>query len=187
MKFAAQLINACPEWYKYDLVWCKNHGTDFMNAKRKPMQAHENILIFAENMMNMTYNPQFAKGEPYEAQTIRPSTATGYRIKRKFVYGDKEGKRYPLSWQRFKKEQITSYKLHPTQKPNALLEWLIKTYSNKDDVVLDNTCGSGSTLVAAANTGRHYIGYELDKAYYEMAKENLKYAGRKQVTMFDEV
>ena len=186
MTFAVKLIAACPDWYKYDLVWLKTHGTDFFNAKRKPLQAHENILVFS-NTQNMTYNPQYGQGKPYDAKPIKKSDSKGYRIARKLTLGSPDGKRYPLSYVKFAKEQTVKGNMHPTQKPAALLEWLIRTYSNPGDTVLDNCCGSGSTLVAAKKLRRHYIGYEIDEMYYNMAKKNLKKADVVQITMFDEV
>ena len=185
MTFAVKLIQACPEWYKYDLVWLKSQGTDFFNAKRKPLQAHENILVFSD-VQTTTYNPQFSYSKPYKGQGVRKSTSDGYRIKRKLCHDNIDGKRYPLSYVKFAKESSNKEKLHPTQKPAALLEWLIKTYSNKGDTVLDNCCGSGSTLVAAKKLGRHYIGFETNEEYFRMAQKNLRKADNVQVTMFDE-
>lgn len=184
MTFAVKLIAACPDWYKYDLVWLKTHGTDFFNANRKPLQAHENILIFSDTQ-NMTYNPQFGQGKPYPAKEMKKSDSKGYRIVRKVTMGSPDGKRYPLSYVKFAKEQTPKGTMHPTQKPNALLEWLIKTYSNVGDTVLDNCCGSGSTLVAAKNLGRHYIGFETDENYFNMAMKNISNAGQRQITMWD--
>ena len=171
--------------FKYDLVWCKTHGTDFMNANRKPLQAHENILVFAKNFNNMTYNPQKTQSTPYKAQSIKKSNSKGYHIRNKQTYGNTDGSRYPLSYVTFKKESTSAGYLHPTQKPAPLLEWLIKTYSNEGDTVLDNCCGSGSTCAAARRLNRHYIGFETDEKYYKMALQNVKDAGQKQITMWE--
>lgn len=185
MTFAVQLIAACPDWYKYDLVWLKTHGTDFFNAKRKPLQAHELILVFSETQTPKVFNPQYGQGKPYSAKEMKKSDSKGYRLVRKVTMGSSDGKRYPLSYIKVAKEQTPKGTMHPTQKPQKLLEWLIKSYTNEGDTVLDNCCGSGSTCVAAKNLGRHYIGFETDENYFNMATRNISNAGQRQITMWD--
>lgn len=146
---------------RYEWIWKKKQGTGHLNAKRMPMKAHENILVFYKKLP--TYNPQMTKGEPYQCKSGRGST--NYR-EQKSVVTKNDGYRYPLDVVEFKSDKG----LHPTQKPVALLEYLIKTYTNENEIVLDNCMGSGSTCVAAINTGRRYIGYELDEKYFDIAK-----------------
>ena len=131
-----------------------------------PLKSHENILVFYKNLP--TYNPQFTEGKPYKYKKDNISSSN-YGNSNGTDLIENEGKRYPKSIFTFKKDK--GY--HPTQKPVALLEYLIKTYTNEGEVVLDNCMGSGSTCVACVLTGRHYIGYELDPEYYDIACKRL--------------
>ena len=166
--------------YKYDWIWKKPRGTGHLNVKRQPLRDVENISVFYKKQC--LYNPQLSKGEPYSAlkggKNSRVSQA-GDTTYGKFMNGaeyrnDNDGFRYP--------KQVISFgvvergTLHPTQKPVALLEYLIKTYSNEDDIILDNCMGSGSTGVACVNTGREFIGIELDENYYNIAKNRISQA-----------
>ena len=170
--FTARLMLSNEKMWHYNLIWEKTSPTGFLNAKRMPLRAHEDICIFYREAP--TYNPQMGKG------VRKVSTAAHKRNSKKGEsYGaykpvtyDSE-KRYPRSVLCFKTDKQKSA-LHPTQKPVALLEYLIKTYTNPGDVVLDNCMGSGSTGVACVNTGRGFIGMEMDAAYFETAKQRIE-------------
>jgi len=152
---------------RYEWVWEKNIATGFMNAKKMPMKAHENVLVFYENLP--TYNPQFSAGQPY-ATKRKGNVDTGENYgqvgikKRTDTVND--GRRYPRTVFKFDRETG----LHPTQKPVALMEYLVRTYTNEGDVVLDNCMGSGTTGVACMNTGRRFIGMEMDAGYFAIAQ-----------------
>lgn len=151
---------------KYEWIWQKDNGTGFLNAKKMPLKLHENILIFYKKPP--VYNPQMRKGfKPYSQKSGRGSDNYGEQIR---VVTNNNGDRYPVDILEFKRYK---YKLHPTQKPVALLEYLIKTYTNENDIVLDNCMGSGSTGKACQNTNRNFIGIELDEHYFQIAKERL--------------
>ena len=158
---------------KYEWIWEKTTATGYLNAKKMPMKAHENILVFYKKLP--TYNPQKTTGHKptnyFEHKTNNISANYGTTNE-----GFKNGgstERYPRSIQVFKsdKQKCT---LHPTQKPVALLEYLIKTYTNEGELVLDFTMGSGSTGVACLNTNRRFIGIELDEKYFNIAKDRLE-------------
>ena len=154
---------------KYEWIWQKTESTGFLNAKKTPLKKHENILIFYKKPP--IYNPQFTSGEPYSYKKSGISSEN---------YGDSkgtekivnEGKRYPVSIITFKKDKG----LHPTQKPVALFEYLIKTYTNEDETVLDNCMGSGTTAIACINTNRNFIGFELDTDYFNIANDRIQKA-----------
>lgn len=134
--------------------------------KKMPLKIHENILIFYKKPP--VYNPQMREGKPYTAKSGKASLNYG---KQHTVVTKSTGERYPIDIIKFSRDKS---KLHPTQKPVALLEYLIKTYTNEGEIVLDNCMGSGSTCVAAINTQRKYIGYELDEEYYTIAKDRIR-------------
>lgn len=150
---------------RYEWIWEKTQGTGHLNAKKMPMKNHENILVFYKRLP--TYNPQMTIGEPYTQKSGRASSNYNPQIQ---VVTKNKGERYPLTVQRFKSEKG----FHPTQKPVELFEYLIKTYTNKDDIVLDNCIGSGTTAVAAINTNRNFIGIEKEWEYCEIANERIK-------------
>lgn len=175
--FYVDLVNSNPKMFRYDLVWDKQLTSGFLNAKKMPLRQHEQIAIFYKKLP--TYNPQFSKGKPLH------SRGTAYKSKE--AKNQNYGKytavdgcagstdKYPTSIVEFQKPH-PSVALHRTEKPVALLEYLVKTYTNEGDTVLDNCMGSGSTGVACANTGRRFIGMELDEGYFNVAKERLAYA-----------
>ena len=151
---------------KYEWIWEKEQGTGFLNAKKMPLKNHENILIFYKKPP--IYNPQMKKGKPY---TLERNTFTvNYGKQVDMVRTENTGERYPLTILKFKRDKE---KLHPTQKPIALLEYLIKTYTKENEIVLDNCMGSGSTGVACVNANRNFIGMELDNNYFNTAKERI--------------
>lgn len=152
--------------YKYDWIWDKIKGTGFLNAKKQPMRNHENIIIFYENQCK--YNPQKTKGHKLKTSFRSKNLQTEVygEMNSDYLYNSTE--RYPRSIQEFSSDTQNS-SLHPTQKPVSLLEYLILTYTNKDDIVLDFTMGSGSTGIACHNTGRKFIGIEKGKEEYDVA------------------
>jgi len=170
-KFGYQLIKSNEKWFRYDLVWSKpSSNAGFANANRMPMRKHELIYVFANPLGNKkTYNPQMIEGKPYSRGVYKCDANTYGKIGA--VAADNKGTRHPSS---IIERNLTGEKrYHSTQKPLGLCEWLIKTYSNEGDVVLDFTMGSGSTIVAAKNTGREFIGIEMDEEIFKIAEERL--------------
>lgn len=155
--------------FRYDWVWEKANGTGFLNAKFQPLRAHENISVFYAR--KPVFNPQKTKGNKRKQVDRKDinSECYGKAIKRQAYDSDE---RYPRSIQFFNSDK-QKISLHPTQKPVALLEYLIKSYSNPGQVVLDFTMGSGSTGVACQNTGRKFIGIEKEEKYFKIARDRL--------------
>lgn len=147
---------------KYEWIWEKFQGTGHLNAKKQPMKCHENVLIFYRKQCS--YNPQMTEGKPYTQASGRASANYGLQTS---VITENKGERYPRSVLKIAHDK--DGKVHPTQKPVALMEYLIRTYTNPGDLVLDNTMGSGTTGVACANTGRRFVGMEMDPAYFDIA------------------
>ena len=168
--FTSHLVISNEKYFRYSLVWVKNKFSDFLNAKRKPMKVNEDICIFYKKQP--TYNPQYTYAEPYTRWNTQNAVdkQTNYS-KHKSNVAKSDGKRLPLTVLNFNRVERP---LHPTQKPVDLLEWLIKTYTNENEIVLDNCMGSGSTGVACLNTGRKFIGIELYKNYFDIAKDRLE-------------
>ena len=166
--FTTKLINSNIEMFKYNLVWEKPQGVDPFMAKKRPLNNIEDIVIFYKRQP--TYNPQYEKGKPYKI--TRDKKPRNYEITdtvMKETTTVNDGYRLPKRIIRIKQERG----LHPTQKPVPLFEYLIKTYTNEGEIVLDNCIGSGTTAIACINTNRNYIGFELDKKYYEIAKNRI--------------
>lgn len=156
--------------FKYDWVWEKSAATGFLNSKKRPLQSIEMISIFYLSQCH--YQPVFENGAPYRVEQKGVKASANYGAQ-KYVTTENDGKRYPKSVLRFPKDKQKS-KLHPTQKPVALLEYLIKTYTNEGDTVLDPTMGSGSTGVACKNLNRNFIGIEMDEKYFAIAKRRIE-------------
>ena len=155
------------EILRYEWIWQKDNGTGFLNAKKMPLKMHENILVFYKSIP--TYNPQMRNGfKPYTQKSGKGSSNYGKQIS---VITHNNGVRYPIDVLNFKRDKN---KFHPTQKPVVLLEYLIKTYTNEGETVLDNCAGSGSTGVACVNTNRNFIGIELDENYFNIAKTRIE-------------
>ena len=178
--FSSKLRLSNIDMYKYDWKWEKPNGANFLNFKYQPSKVHEDIMVFGKMAVsyskkgNLIYNPQMEVGKPYQQKSGKQKNEYGNSTVRtpiKQVITDNDGVRYPRSIQKF---SLDKEKLHPTQKPIALLEYLIKTYTNEGEVVLDNCMGSGSTGVACLRTNRKFIGIELDSNYYNIAKERLR-------------
>ena len=162
--FTTKLIESNFKWFRYNLIWEKPQGVDPFMAKKRPLNNIEDIVIFYKKQP--TYNPQYEKGVPYRItrdKKDRNYEITGTVMKETTTIN--EGVRLPKRIIKCKQERG----LHPTQKPVALFEYLIKTYTNEGETVLDNCMGSGTTAIACINTNRNYIGFELDKEYYDIA------------------
>ncbi len=171
MPFTAYLISTNYRTFKYTMVWEKSKATGYLNAKKQPMRAHEDIVVFYDKQC--TYNPQMTQGTPYnKGRAVRDTMAYGKQEKAVLVKND-SGLRYPRSVQYFVTAE-TEGKLHPTQKPLALYEWLIKTYTNENDMILDPCMGSGTTGIAALKLNRRFIGIEKDKKYFDIAKKRFE-------------
>ena len=160
--------------YKYDWIWEKSKATGFLNAKKRPLVAHEYIHVFYKKQP--LYNPQMREGTPYNKGMRKQQTENDVYGEFKQVEVKSEGKRYPRSVIYYKTAETEGETFHKTQKPVSLLEYLINTYTNTGEVVLDNCMGSGSTGIACINTNRKFIGIELDDTYFNVAKERINNA-----------
>ena len=175
--FSAQLICSKLEWFRYELVWNKNKCGSPGLAKKRPMKTHENILIFYKNAGG-TYNPQMTEGKPFKRKSknkegyVGKKNDHGYGLKPRKEFENKVT-RYPKTILNISRNYSAQQQVHPTQKPVPLMEWLIKTYSNEGEVVLDNCMGSGSTGVAAVRLNRKFIGMEYDDQYFEICQERI--------------
>ena len=174
--FYVDLVNSNRKLFRYDLVWDKVLTSGFLNAKRMPLRRHEQIAIFYKKMP--TYNPQFTVGEPlhsrgvsYKEKEQKHQNYGKYNATDDIRSGSTD--KYPTSILRFQKPH-PSVCLHRTEKSIPCLEWLIKTYTNENDVVLDNCMGSGTTGVACRNLNRKFIGIELDADYYQIACDRIQ-------------
>lgn len=159
--------------FKYEWIWHKNKATGFLNANRQPLRAHETVLVFYRQQP--TYNPQVTSGHVsmnpvYANGPEKPFEQRNYNQADQLANTDGRTTRQPRSVIDFKvHDNINPNKIHPTQKPLALMEYFIRTYSNEGDVVMDNTMGAGTTCVAAKGLSRNYIGIELEEKYYKHA------------------
>lgn len=167
--FASKLRLSNLKMYKYDWVWDKIKSTGFLNANKQPLRGHEVICVFYKDQC--TYNPQKSMGHPKKSSTRSMATDLYGKADKLVTYESTE--RYPRSILSFSSD-VQKSALHPTQKPVALLEYLIKTYTNEGDTVLDNCMGSGSTGVACKLTGRNFIGVELGLHYFNVAKDRIE-------------
>ena len=170
--FTTKLINSNINLFKYEWIWEKSKATGFALCNKRPMKAHENVCIFYKKQP--TYNPQKTEGKPYKQRL-------GTQESKEFSTGTKRndnttGLRYPRSVVYFKTAESEGKQVHPTQKPLALFEYLINTYTNEGELVLDNCMGSGTTAIACLNTNRNYIGFELDEKYYKTAVDRINNA-----------
>lgn len=170
MPFTAELVSSNPELFRYEWIIEKTKPTGFLNANKMPLKAHENILIFYKSLP--VYNPQKTTGHKPLNSFRRTDKSSNYGLHEKKTSGGGNTDRYPRDVLQFKWDTQKS-KLHPTQKPVEANEYIIKTYTNPGDTVLDCCMGSGSTGVAAKNTGREFIGIEINQEYFEIAKARL--------------
>ena len=167
--FTTKLISSNMKMFKYCWVWEKTMASNFALAKKQPFKKHEDVCVFY--LRQPAYNPQMGKGKPYiDKERDRSMGVTGDALPSKKAITN-TGTRYPSSVQKF--SNGNNGNVHPTQKPVALLEYLIRTYTNEGETVLDFTQGSGSTGVGAVNTGRKYIGIEMDDHYFNISKERI--------------
>ena len=170
--FTSMLLMSNKKLFKYSLVWEKTTPTGHLNAKKMFLRVHEDILVFYKNLP--TYNPQKTTGHPRKVSKaehkINCVKTTNYGEHGLTTYDSTE--RYPTSILKFTTDKQKEA-LHPTQKPVALFEYLIKTYTNECEIVLDNCIGSGTTAVACINTNRNYIGFETEEKYFNIANERI--------------
>jgi site-specific DNA-methyltransferase (adenine-specific) len=176
--FTSKLIISNLNMYKYNWVWIKDNATNFLNKKYQAGKITEDICVFGKMATsyskkgNMKYFPQFTEGKPYKTtNNVERRTNAVIRSTITNVITDNKGTRLPNNVLYFNRDKD---KVHPTQKPVALLEYLIKTYTNENEIVLDNCMGSGSTGIACLNTNRTFIGMELDENYFNIAKERIE-------------
>ena len=169
--FTSALVMSNVKMFKYCWVWDKvNRPTGHLNAKKQPLRQTEDVIVFYSDQVH--YNPQMTQGKPYVATGSRKSENYGAQVKSTTICAD--GMRYPRNLIRISAdERGTVGRIHPTQKPVALMEYLIKTYTNEGETVLDFTMGSGTTGVACKNLNRNFIGIELDETYFNIAKARI--------------
>jgi len=167
--FTSALVMSNPKMFKYSWIWDKVKPSGFQVAKYRPMMRHEDVLVFGKGRVN--YNPIMTPREKVKTSRVYSSSDSN-------PLKDNDGKnrtythKYPQSILTFS-NAVQKGKVHPTQKPVALFEYLIKTYTNEGETVLDNCIGSGTTAIAALNTGRYFIGIEKEKKYFDIAKERI--------------
>lgn len=186
--FTAQLVNTGLPWFKHEWIWIKNAGSNFANTVREPMKEHESVLVFAKG--KWTYNRQMQERTGGGAERVKTPVKfeTGSDNYRQFDRVETKMMpelRVPSSWQKFNRERG----LHPTQKPLGLMEYMVRTYTNPGDLVLDNAMGSGTTGLAAAKEGRRFIGIEVEQKYFDIACRRIAEAMKqletpKQTAMF---
>ena len=165
--FTSKLISSNYKMFKYNWVWEKNASTAFQSAKYRPLQKHEDIVVFGVDRIK--YNPQKTTGHKPTNSAKSCKQAGIYHGSQTWEYEGGKTERYPTTVQKFSIERGK----HPTQKPVALMEYLIKTYTNEGDNVLDFAMGSGTTGVACKNLNRNFIGIELDETYFQIAKDRI--------------
>lgn len=170
--FTSALVMSNLKDFKYQWVWQKEAGTGLLNAKKQPLRDHEDVAVFYSSQP--TYNPQMTVGKPYRCK--KGSETNNYNPSGTVITVN-DGTRCPKTVLQFARDRN---KLHPTQKPVALMEYLIKTYTNEGMTVLDNCAGSGTTGVACVNTGRNFIGIERDEAYFKIASDRIYEAEEKR-------
>ena len=170
--FTANLVMSNPKLFRYSLVWEKSKSTGYLNSKKMPMRSHEDILVFYKNLP--TYNPQMTEGEPYDKGIAHRPTDVYREQKGEIHVKNETGKRYPRSVQYFKTAESEGKVYHPTQKPVSLMEWLIKTYTNEGEIVLDNCIGAGTTAIACIRTNRKYIGIDISQEYVDITNNRIQ-------------
>jgi site-specific DNA-methyltransferase (adenine-specific) len=175
LRFGVSLINAMPHLYKYDIIWAKDNGTNIPNVNLQPMRVHEFILIFGKGRVTngtrqpMKYFPQKTNGVPYSQKSGRISE--NWKGGLSNIITDNIGDRHPTTIQYFCRDKD---KIHPTQKPLGLFEWIIKSYTEENDLVVDNCVGSGTTALACKKLNRNFIGMDINKDYCDMTEKRLK-------------
>lgn len=176
MPFSAELVMSNPKLFRYEWIIEKTNATGFLNSKKMPLKAHENILIFYRSLP--TYNPQITHNHKRKTSTVKhkqnSKLSNNYGKYTLTTYDSTD--RYPRDVLTFKWDKQKS-RLHPTQKPVESCEYMIKTYTNPGETVLDCCMGSGTTGVAALNTGRDFVGIELSQEYFNIAKQRIESVG----------
>lgn len=177
--FTSLLVCSNIEWFRHELFWDKKNAQNFVRSKYEPRKIHENLLVFASG--DTVYHPQFSTGKPYtwkftgaKHKLTKMSKSGGTSYDMLGIY-ENDGKRFPTTYISFPRVEG---KIHPTQKPVALYEYLIRTYTNEGNTVMDFCMGSGTTGKACMNTGRNFIGIEKDAGYFEIAKGEIEKAQR---------
>ncbi len=170
--FTAKLILSNEKFFKYKLIWEKSKPTNFLNVKKQPLRKHEDVCIFYKKQP--TYNPQMTNGNPYN-KGVRKKQLTGSYGDFSAVEVKSNGGRYPVDIIYFKTAESEGEVVHPTQKPVELGRYLIRTYTNPGDVVLDNACGSGSFLISALYEGRNFIGIEKNEGVHLFKNKKINY------------
>ena len=171
--FSSMLVMSNVQMFRHEWIWIKNRGSNFANTVREPFKEHEHVLVFSKG--KWTYNKQMQERTGGGAERVKydltsTSTSSNYRNFDKPQTKNASELRVPSSWQKFN----TETGLHPTQKPVDLFRYLIRTYTNEGELVLDNCMGSGTTAIAALREKRHFIGFELNKDYYEIATKRIR-------------
>ena len=170
--FTAQLMLSNPKLWRYNLIWQKTTPTGFLNANKMPLRVHEDICVFYKKLP--TYNPQKTSGhKPVHSYTKHTSDGSNYGKTKEGISGGGSTERFPISLLNFPNDKQKS-KLHPTQKPIALCSYLIRTYTNEGDLVLDNCTGAASIPISCIQTNRRFIAFELDSDIYEIATARVK-------------
>ena len=174
-RLASKLIPLAEHLYKYDLVWVKDNGTNAPNVGLQPFRVHELVLVFGKGRVTngtrkpMKYNPQKTEGKPYKQMAGKVSDNWKGGLTQ-VVTDNQSGERHPKTVQYWTRDKSS---LHPTQKPLAMFEWLVKTYSDEGDLVVDPFAGSGTTLLAAHQLNRRYLGAEKQEKYRKIIEERL--------------
>ena len=186
--FTSLVIASKVEWFRHELIWNKNKCGSPGLAKFRPQKIHENIMIFSRESGG-TYNPIMETGEAYKREAKdkvkgygKGINSHGYGFKKAFLGGENLGTRYPKSILHASRNFSAQQTVHPTQKPTNVLNWLIMTYSNPGDTVMDFTMGSGGCGVSAKLTGRNFVGIEMTEKYFEIAQTRINQADENVVT-----
>lgn len=173
--FTSALIMSNPKMFKHEWIWHKSKSGSAFTAKYRPLARHESVIVFGKN--RITYNPIKRDGKPYKrARIALKEKINNHKVgfNGTGIFSENNGFRYPESVIFFQQKWRRQDQLHPTQKPVSLMEYLIKTYTNDGETVLDNTMGSGTTGVACVNTNRNFIGIEMDESYFEIAAKRIQ-------------
>lgn len=168
--FTSLLVCSNIKEFKHEWIWKKSRSGSALTAKYAPVKRHENILVFCKGKVN--YFPQMQEGKPYSRNGYTLKT-NNHGLGLKEINVDNKGTRYPISTLDIKQNWSKQQQIHPTQKPIELAEWFINCYSKEGDLVLDNCAGSGSTLIAAKNLGRNFIGIEKEEKYWKIANQRI--------------
>ena len=183
-RFAYKLALSNERKFRYEMIWKKSKCGSPFTAKYMPLKKHENILVFGDAASY--YDPQMTDGKPYHRKWT-PNRNNNLKYGIKGVATDNKGTRHPTTVLDFPQKWRRQDQIHPTQKPVELMEWLVRSYCPEGGLVLDNCMGSGTTGVACVNTGRRFIGIEMDETYFSLASERIKAAESEKEAIWDEV